>query len=139
MMETKNKFLGKGWSFPPTFNTIRNTIEMVEDEQDIKESLKILLSTTPGERVQNSSYGCNLSYLMFENVTTTLLTKMKGLIEDAIAIHEPRIEVEDIFFDTQQLEAGEIFIQVEYRTRRTNSRFNFVFPYYIKEGTHVNV
>ena len=137
-METKNNFLGTGWGFPPSFDMVQKSVVMASEEQDVLESLKILLSTTPGERILRSDYGCNLSHLIYENITTTLLTKIRVMMQDAISIHEPRIEVENIFFDTQELTEGKIQIQVEYRLRATNSRFNYVFPYYIKEGTYVN-
>ena len=44
-------FLGTGWSFPPEFNNMTGTVEMVSNVDDINQSLQILLSTTLGERV----------------------------------------------------------------------------------------
>lgn len=57
----KESFLGTGWSFPPTFNNISGTVEMVSDEKDIFQSLHILLSTQLKERVMRSDFGCDLS------------------------------------------------------------------------------
>ena len=34
--------------------------------------------------------------------------------------------------------AGELLIEIDYLVRATNSRFNFVFPYYKNEGTEIN-
>ena len=33
---------------------------------------------------------------------------------------------------------GQVLVEIEYIVRATNSRFNFVFPYYINEGTELN-
>jgi phage baseplate assembly protein W len=137
-MKTES-FLGKGWSFPPTFDLSNKSIEMVENQKDIEQSLEILLSTSVGERVLRSDYGCDLTAMLFESITVTLLTKIKRIIERAITQYEPRIDLNNIFFTNQnknQLE-GIINIQLEYTIRSTNSRLNFVYPFYIKEGTNI--
>ncbi len=110
---------------------------MLSDREDIRSSLEILLSTRPGERVMLPNYGCHLDQLLFEPLTTTMKTYMKDLIQTAILYHEPRIEVNKIaLVDTGELE-GRILITVDYTIRATNSRFNYVFPFYLQEGTEV--
>jgi phage baseplate assembly protein W len=53
--------------------------------------------------------------------------------------HEPRIELEKVILnDTRELE-GVILIEINYRVKTTNSRFNFVFPFYKLEGTDINL
>ena len=46
-----NAFLGIGWAFPPAFNSGTCSAVLVTDQQDIEQSLRILFSTHPGERV----------------------------------------------------------------------------------------
>jgi phage baseplate assembly protein W len=134
----KNKsFLGTGWGFPPTFKNQSATIEMVSDEKDIFQSLHILLSTQLKERVMRSDYGCDLSALLYENITVTLLTKIKGIIENAILQYEARIDLLDIDFFMEETNNGVINIEVTYKIRATNSRKNYVFPYYLEEGTFI--
>ena len=137
MAEVSKSFLGTGWGFPPVFNAASNGVNMLSDEDDIESSLQILLSTRPGERVMLPKYGCNLDEMIFEPLTTTFKTYMQDLIKTAILYFEPRIDVNSIDLDdTGELE-GRILIKVEYTVRSTNSRFNFVFPYYKKEGTEI--
>lgn len=133
----EKSFLGTGWGFPPTFNTHSGTVETVSDEDDIFQSLHILLSTQLKERVMRSDYGCDLSALLYENITVTLLTKIKGIIEGAILSYEPRIDLLEIEFHTENTNNGVIKIEIIYRVRATNSRKNYVFPYYLEEGTFV--
>jgi uncharacterized protein len=135
----KKSFLGTGWSFPPTFNALANTVETVSDEKDIDQSLHILLSTQLKERVMRSDYGCDLTALLYENITITLLTKIKGIITNAILLYEPRIDLLDIDFKSGETEInnGIINIEIIYQIRATNSRKNYVFPYYLEEGTFV--
>ena len=134
----EDNFLGKGWSFPPTFDLIERSVVMVEDEMDIKQSLSILLSTNLGERILRSDFGCGINTIQFENITTTLLTKVKRIIEKAILKYEPRIELKNVFFTKSDATGGILYIEIEYLIRATNSRMNFVYPFYIKEGTHIN-
>jgi len=132
-------FLGRGWSFPPTFNRNLPGVEMLAQEADIASSLEVLLTTARGERVMLPQYGCNLDELVFESLDTRMKTLMADKVESAILYHEPRIELENVRLDdTRELE-GVVLIEVMYRVKGTNSRFNFVFPYYKLEGTDINL
>ncbi len=136
-MENKKSFLGVGWSFPPEFNKEAAAVKMISDEEDIKSSLEILLSTRLGERVMVPQYGCNLDELLFENLNRTLVTYVIELIKTAILYHEPRIDVDRIDISESDVLQGELFIKVEYTVRATNSRNNVVFPFYLEEGTDI--
>jgi phage baseplate assembly protein W len=132
-------YLGRGWSFPPTFVKTPPAVVMLEDEADIASSLHILLSTTPGERVMQPLYGCNLSELLFESLDTRMKTLMADKVETAILYHEARVVLERVTLDDSQETEGVVLINVIYRVKSTNSRFNFVFPYYKQEGTDINL
>lgn len=132
-------FLGRGWSFPPTFDRNIPGVEMLEEEKDIASSLEILLSTLQGERVMLPQYGCNLDELLFESLDTRMKTLMADKVESAILYHEPRVELESVFLDDSAELEGVVLISIDYRVKTTNSRFNLVFPYYKQEGTDVNL
>jgi uncharacterized protein len=139
-MVTMNRpFLGRGWSFPPAFNRDRAGLEMLEEEADIASSLEVLLTTAPGERVMLPQYGCNLEELVFESLDTRMKTLMADKVESAILYHEPRIDLEGVRLDDSRELEGVVLIEVIYRVKSTNSRFNFVFPYYRLEGTDINM
>ena len=133
------RFLGRGWSFPPTFNQARPGVDMLEDEADIASSLEILLGTALGERTMLPQYGCNLDELVFESLDTRMKTLMADKVETAILYYEPRIETESVLLDDSRQLDGVILIEVTYRVKSTNSRFNFVFPFYKLEGTDINL
>ena len=130
------KFLGRGWSFPPSFNRSLNRIELSSGNKDIVESLHILLSTMPGERFMEPNYGCDLTELMFESLSTSLKTRLKDKIRTAIIMYETRIKLNDISFELDSDE-GVVFIHLTYTIRSINTRTNMVFPYYLKEGTDI--
>ena len=127
-------FLGKGWAFPPAFDREEQTVTMVTAEEDIRESLQILLATIPGERVMLPDYGCLIHQHVFDVLGETLFTEIKGLIEYAILHYEPRINLENISYSEDQYE-GRLLIELEYTVIQTNTRSNLVFPFYLKEGT----
>jgi phage baseplate assembly protein W len=130
-------FLGTGWGFPPEFSNKSNQVGLLSDEDDIRSSLQILLSTRQGERVMLPDYGCNLDELVFESLTTTFKTYIKDLIATAILYYEPRIDVNKIDLDDSAETEGKILISIDYTIRSTNSRYNFVYPFYLNQATEL--
>src|SRR5262252_1364175 len=114
-------YLGRGWSFPPTFVKTPPGVAMLEDEADIASSLAILLSTTPGERIMQPLYGCKLSELIFESLDTRMKTLMVDKVESAILYYEPRVTLERVSLDDSQEVEGVVIIGVVYRVKTTNS------------------
>lgn len=133
----EKSFLGRGWSFPPEFNRENRSVKMLENEDDIRSSLQILLTTRLGERIMVPEYGCNLDELMFNPLNLTLKTYVADLIKTAILYHEPRIDVKKISIDSADELNGVLMINIDYIIRSTNSRRNMVFPYYKEEGSEL--
>jgi phage baseplate assembly protein W len=106
---------------------------MLQGEDDIQSSLRVLLATKLGERVMQPLFGCNLDAMVFELLDTTLKTEMKNLIERAILFFEPRINIDKIDLDSQNDLNGVVVITVNYIVRSTNTRGNLVFPFYLSE------
>ena len=136
-MEADKSFLGRGWAFPPTFNIANGEVAMVAAQEDIEQSLAIIFSTSLGERVLRPDFGCNLNDFQFEPINASLLGLLRDKIEHAVIYHEPRIKLrnleisEDDSFDAIE---GKLKIGLEYSIRGVNSRFNFVYDFYLREG-----
>lgn len=137
----EQSFLGRGWSFPPTFvldtYNSNGSLNMVAGKEDIDQSLEILLSTSLGERVLQPRYGCNLKDYQFEAINSNLIGFLRDLISTAILYHEPRIELENLEIsegDDLDVIEGKLLISIDYIIRETNSRFNYVYPFFINEG-----
>jgi phage baseplate assembly protein W len=137
MIDADDAFLGRGWSFPPTFDATTGGVEMVAAEEDIRQSLQILFSTSRGERVMLPLFGSALDSFVFAGMDNTLQTHMKSVIEDAILNFEPRIVLERIDVHPDQHVDGVLKITLTYLIRSLNSRSNMVFPFYLAEGTNV--
>lgn len=132
-----HSFLGTGWSFPPEFDPDMGSVVMVSDEQDIWESLQLILSTAPGERMMFPKFGCGIRKMVFDNINITFLTQLKDLIRFAILNYEPRIILNDVTIDKADTEDGILRIRLDYTIRKTNSRSNLVYPFYLREGTNI--
>ena len=112
---------------------------MVSADDDIRESLIILLSTSPGERVMRPDYGCGLKAIVFENVTETRVAQIHDIVERAVLFYEPRITLHRLDVDTDEVFDGLIRITLHYTIRTTNTRSNMVFPFYFREGTDIKL
>ena len=111
-------------------------VVMVSDEDDICESIKILLHTSLGERVMQPKYGANLTDQVFEPMNTTTLTLIEDLIRTALIYHEPRIKTDNVTVTPDQA-SGTLTISIDYIIRASNSRFNVVFPFFLAEGSEI--
>lgn len=136
-MNNESSFLGTGWAFPPEFDRAAGSVKMVSGKIDIDQSLEILLSTTLGERVMQPQYGCDLRRYQMEPSNNSFLGFLRDLVERAILFHEPRITLEKVKISEANgalLLEGKIIIEITYQIAETNTRSNFVFPFYLKEA-----
>jgi hypothetical protein len=137
MKDSSESFLGRGWAFPPAFNYEMGTLDVVADEEDIKQSLQIILGTIPGERVMFPTFGCAIRKFVFESYDPTHISMLKDSIYDAILFNEPRVKLEKIEIKDDTQIYGLIHIHIYYTIIITNTRNNIVFPFYLKEGTNL--
>ena len=106
---------------------------MVAYERDIEQSLHVLFSTSPGERVNRYDYGCPLRRYAFEPMDTDIVVRMRNDITRAVTLFEPRITLEEVSFE-KHAEEGLLLIKLTYTIVRTNNRNNMVYPFYLNEG-----
>jgi phage baseplate assembly protein W len=136
-MADDSGFLGQGWAFPPEFSLQSGGVVMAVGEEDIQQSLRILLSTRLGERVMNPRFGCNLQNFVFEKINTTTITFLRDTIETAILYHEPRIILEEVKFADRTGSGGALVFDIIYVVSATNTRSNMVYPFYLNEATNL--
>jgi phage baseplate assembly protein W len=133
----RDNFLGRGWSYPPSFDRDAGSVAMVADEQDIEESLRILFGTQRGERLFHPKYGLDVNDLLFEAMSTTMRTLLEDRVKIGILVYEPRIEPLAVTVHSQEPASGELHIELDYRVRATNSRYNLVFPFYRSDSNEM--
>jgi len=133
-MNSTGSFLGIGWASPPGLNRNGQPTRMVSDEENIRQSLRTLLSTSPGERVHRYDYGCAIRQYAFEVMDLTTQTLLRDEIERAVVMFEPRVALNRVDFEIDSVE-GILNILLDYTVRQTNRRTNMVYPFYLNEGT----
>lgn len=129
-----NDFLGRGWNNPIEIDPRTGRLRTVEFDEDIEQSIRIILETAPGERVMRPSFGCGVHDLVFSTVDSTVIQRVKSTVTDALQNWEPRIEVTSVTVPEESSLKGELRVSINYRVRKTNQDSNTVFPFYFDEG-----
>ena len=127
-------FLGRGWKFPVQIDPATGRVGMSELEQDIKESIHILLATAPGERVMRPEFGCGIHELVFSSMSTVTMGLFESRIREAINRWEARVDILKLEVFTKDPGKGKLEINLHCQIRDTNTEFNLVFPFYLTEG-----
>lgn len=127
-------FLGVGWAFPPQLEA-DGTIAEASYEEDIRQSIRIILFTNRGERLMRPTFGAGLNDFIFEPVSTTTMALIETRVTEALITWEARIDVLEVKVTADDNERNKLFIEVNYRVRATNTQHNLVYPFYLEEGT----
>lgn len=130
----RKDFLGRGWAMPVDLDPRTGLVASVAFEEDIRQSILIILETSPGERVMRPNFGCGIHDLVFSAVDSTAIQRIRSDVEEAMRRCEARIEVLGVTVDEAATSEGKLLIQLEYRVRKTNQVGNLVFPFYFREG-----
>lgn len=127
-------FLGTGWKFPVTVDGAAGRIQMSSNEENIEDSVRIIIGTRKGERMMEPEFGCQIWDYSFETTDYTTLHAMKNEVEKALVRWEPRITEIDAQVSDERIGEGLLLIRVSYVIRATNNLYNMVYPFYISEG-----
>ena len=130
----RKDFLGRGWAMPVALDPRTGLVASVAYEEDIRQSIMIILQTAPGERVMRPNFGCGIHELVFTAVDSTAIQRIRSVVDEALRRCEARIDVLSIEVDEDATIQGRLLVEIEYRVRKTNQVGNLVFPFYFREG-----
>ena len=134
VLMTRN-ILGRGWSFPVATD-VHGNISMSGDEKIIEESIRIILGTTPGERVMNPEFGCKINDIIFSPNSPKTIALAVHYIEEDIINWEPRVILNKVTGEMDPYNYNLININIDYEIRSVNTFFNMVYPFYLERGEH---
>ena len=129
--------LGSGWYFPIVQENAparHARLAMASDDLSVRQSIEIILSTSKGERAMRPDFGCDLNRLLFAPNTGTTQALAAFEVGEALKNWEPRIEVLDVSAHPGGDHGEQLLINVEYRVRSTDNRFNLVYPFYLNRA-----
>lgn len=135
----------RGWRFVhPDFDTgvpqaglqisNRGRIETVDDHLSVRQSILLLLTTRPGERVMRPEYGCHLSRLVFSPNDGTTAGLAMHYVRQALERWEPRVEILRLDAERSREDPARMDLLLEYRLRATARSERLLFPLYLSEA-----
>lgn len=124
-------FLGVGWPSPVQLEA-NGQIQMAKYEQCVSQSVWMILSTARGERIMRPDFGCGIHDLVFATNSPGTIGLITTEVTQALIAWEPRIDVLNVQVVSDPKEPNCLLIQLNYRVRNTNNRFNLVYPFYLQ-------
>ncbi len=131
-MSDDRSFLGKGWRFPVAIN-LTGGISSSSLEENVRESIFIILGTAPGERVQRKDFGCRIHDLMFEPNNIVTASRAEYFCEEAIYKYEPRISEATCKASPNADEPNRLDIKITYQIIGQTHLKNLVYPFYLRK------
>ena len=125
-----NDIMGTGFHFPFSVDG-RGGIAMTRHENDIEESIQIILGTSRGERRMRPMFGCRIHELVFAPNNPTTWGMVKQYVEEALGWWEPRIEVLEVEVSTDPIDHSRIMIEIQYKVKPTSDKRSLVYPFYL--------
>jgi uncharacterized protein len=123
------EYVGSGLAYPLQI-ALQGGVQLSSKEENIEESIAIILRTNLGERVNRPNFGSRLSELVFEpiNGETLLLTRL--YVEESVKMWEPRIHVKEVRAEPD-LSRSTINIEIIYQIKNTSDLRSMVYPFYL--------
>lgn len=126
-------FLGRGWAFPLEADRDGSAL-MVDEAENVRQAVLLIMRTEPGERVMRPDFGCGLRRFVFEPVTDSTLALIRLAVQTGLTTWEPRITVDAVTVTADESQPGRVVIEAGYRIRSTNTFYNLVYPFYLQEA-----
>jgi phage baseplate assembly protein W len=131
--DTRKSFLGVGWKFPIDVDR-RKGLGMSNFEENIEESILIILGTALGERVMRPDFGCAIHDLIFAPNNSNTHGLLIYHVKEALMKWEPRIQALTVDVELDNEEPTKVYVRVEYQVIATNNVYNLVYPFYLQKS-----
>jgi Bacteriophage baseplate protein W len=130
-MPDNRDFLGKGFRFPVSLN-LSGGVSTSALEENVRQSIFIILGTAPGERINRPQFGCRIHDLMFAPNNPLTAARAEVYCEEAIYKYEPRVSKVTCLAQANPDEPNRLDIRIEYVIAGKNDKRNLVFPFYLR-------
>ncbi len=130
-MSGDRTFLGRGLRFPVSLS-LSGGVSTSQLEDNVRQSIFIILGTAPGERVYRRYFGCQIHQLMFAPNNGATCARAQIYCEVAISKFEPRVSMVKAVAQPNPDEPNRIDIRIEYTIAGQNRPRNLVYPFYLR-------
>ncbi len=124
---------GRGWGFPPIVDQ-QGGLSLTNERNEIQQSINVILSTSPGQRVMRQNFGCRLHELVFQPINNHTIAQVRRYVEEALGMWEPRINVRNVSATPDFQDTSKLLINIEYEVKSTRDRRSLVYPFYLIPG-----
>jgi uncharacterized protein len=132
-MTVNDNIIGNGWRFPIDPDAAGG-LGYVGGDQNIEQSLRVLLRTDRGQRVMRPDFGCTAGRLVFAPGSEHFLREVERAVREAVRDWEPRVELDDVRAELSPRDETIALVAIDYRIRASNTRENLVFPFYLRDS-----
>lgn len=133
-MNDHKSFMGRGFQFPFAVDPATSRIAMSSAEDNIRESIRLILRTNIGERVMLPEFGTSAGDFLFSDSSAERVSALESSVREALERWEPRISDVEVNAVGSGGSRDAVELNIRYAVRMTNNRFNMVYPFYRMEG-----
>ncbi len=90
-------------------------------EQSVRDSIRVILMTCPGEQLMRPRYGAGLENFLDEGNSIALRSQIQAVILQSLQNYENRITVDAVDVDPVAGAPAQVQVQIHYRLLRTNA------------------
>ena len=123
-------FVGRGIAFPMRVDPTGG-LALVSSDEEIAESIRLILGTSPGERPMRPDFGCPIHNHVFDSADASMIGLLGYEVRNSLMLWEPRIEVIDVVVSQDESQPSLLYIDISYQVRDANDPRNLVFPFYV--------
>ena len=124
-----HEFVGAGWAFPLQLDPTGG-FELVTDEREIEQAIRLILGTSYGERPMRPDFGCRIHDFVFAEANATTAGRIATEVRASLTRWEPRITIDDVQVTADDADQSLLYIDIRYHVRSRNDPRNLVFPFY---------
>ncbi len=124
-----HEFVGAGWAFPLALDPT-GAFELVTDDREIEQAIRLIIGTAYGERPMRPDFGCRIHDFVFAEANATTAGRIATEVRASLTRWEPRITVDDIVVSGDELDPSVLYVDIRYHIRDRNDPRNLVFPFY---------
>ena len=132
MSVTFRELIGRGWAFPPSMDA-RGAVALTNEENELIQSIYIILSTGPGERVMRPDFGCRINEYIFAPANLATAAAVEQVVRSALERWEPRIILTDVTVTPSPETYGMLMIDLRFIVKATREETSLVYPFYLMQ------
>ncbi|MBN1147919.1 MAG: GPW/gp25 family protein [Anaerolineales bacterium] len=124
------EIVGRGWFFPPKIDP-QGGLALTSERSELDQAIHIILSTSPGQRVMRTNFGCRLHELVFAPNNSLTAAQARRYVEEALGMWEPRITVTEVDAKPDPDDTSRLVIHITYKVKSSHDQRSLVYPFYL--------